>query len=83
MERGTVLAVNGKTQKIAVSVDGDNYAVFELADDYDVQVGHRMRGALESDECFALENLTTGEYLSVIPQGSHLPADQAKRAVDE
>lgn len=82
MEKGTVLAVNLDTQKFAVAVDGDHCAIFELAGDYEVQVGQRLRGELESGQTFVLENLTTGEFLSVIPQGVHLPFTSAKRAVD-
>ncbi len=80
MERGTVLAVNPQRQAIVVAVDGDSCAVFELGTPAAVEVGHRLRGRLESDLCFALENLTTGEMLDVVPKGHHETEDEARRA---
>lgn len=81
MERGTLRAYNRANQKIAVAVDGDKCAVFELTSDYDLEVGQRLRGNLDSQLCFALENLATGEMLGVIPQGVHLSFDEAKREI--
>ncbi len=80
MERGTVLAVNPGRQTIVVCVDGDSCAVFELATPAVVEVGHRLRGRLESDLCFALENLSTSEMLDVVKQGHYASLDEAKRA---
>lgn len=82
VERGTVVACNSTRQKIAVAVDGDHCAIFELTADYDVDTGHRLRGNLESDLCFSLENLTTGEMMSVIPMGAHVTQNEAKSAVE-
>lgn len=81
MERGTVLARNANTQQIVVSVDGDHYVVFELSVDQEVEEGHRLRGNLESDVCFAVENLTTGEMISVVPQGTHPSQEAARLAI--
>lgn len=67
---------------MAVSVDGDSCAVFEATQDYELAVGHRLRGNLESDLCFALENLTTGDMLDVMPLGGHLNLDEARRQVE-
>lgn len=75
-----MLAVNPRNHRIVVSVDGDSCAVFELGSPAAVEVGHRLRGKLESDLCFALENLTTGEMIDVVPQGLHLKVEEAKRA---
>lgn len=80
MDKGTVLAVHPRKPLIVVAVDGDSCAVFELGASYDIEVGHRLRGNLESDLCYALENLTTGEMLDVAPAGRHPTAEQAKRA---
>lgn len=83
MERGTVVAFNAGNQKIAIAVDGNHCALFELTDDCAVAVGQRVCGDLESRVCFALENLSTGQMLSVIPQGLHLSVAAAKQAVAE
>jgi hypothetical protein len=80
LERGTVLATNPDRQAIVVAVDGDSCAVFELATPAPVEVGHRLRGRLESDLCFALENLSTGEMLDVVPKGHYNTVDEARRA---
>jgi hypothetical protein len=66
---------------MAVAVDGDHCAVFEMTQDYEMAEGHRLRGRLESDLCFALENLTTGEMLDVMPLGVHLSLEDARREV--
>jgi hypothetical protein len=80
LERGTVLAVNPQRQAIVVAVDGDSCAVFELATPAAVEVGHRLRGRLDSDLCFALENLTTSEMLDVVPKGQFDTLEEALRA---
>jgi hypothetical protein len=79
VEKGSVIAVNQR--RLVVVIDGDSCAAFELGGDYDVQVGHRLRGSLESDLCFALENLTTGEMFDVVPLGQYASVDEAKRAI--
>jgi hypothetical protein len=81
MERGTVFAVAADRRRFAVSVDGDSCATFELGAPAEVAVGHRLRGKLESEFCFALENLSTGETLDVARLGHHASADEAKRAI--
>jgi hypothetical protein len=80
LERGTVLAVNPDRQAIVVAVDGDSCVLFELATPAGVEVGHRLRGRLESDLCFALENLSTGEMLDVVPKGHFETLEEASRA---
>ena len=80
MERGTVLAVNPDRQAIVIAVDGDSCALFELATPAAVEVGHRLRGRLESDLCFALENLTTGDMLDVVPKGHFDTLEEAAKA---
>jgi hypothetical protein len=80
LEKGTVLGVNPRNLQIVVSVDGDSCAVFELGTPAAVEAGHRLRGKLESDLCFALENLTTGEMLDVVPKGQYKTVDEARRA---
>jgi hypothetical protein len=81
VERGTVLAVTTPPVRIIVAVDGDSCAAFELGTPADVAVGHRLRGNLESDLCFALENLSTGEMLDVVPLGGFPSEDAARRAL--
>lgn len=81
MERGTVLLFNPANRRMAVTVDGDSCAVFEMTQDYEIAMGHRLRGNLESDLCFALENLTTGDMLDVMPLGVHLNLEDARREV--
>jgi hypothetical protein len=81
LDKGTVLAVNPRNLRIAVCVDGDSCAVFELGSAYDVQVGHRLRGNLESEFCFALENLSTAEMLDVTRLGHYQSLDDARRAI--
>ena len=80
MERGTVIAVNPRNQRLVVSVDGDSCAVFELGSPGAVEPGHRLRGKLESDLCFVLENLSTGDMLDVVPLGLHADPAEALRA---
>jgi hypothetical protein len=80
LERGTVLAANPARQAIVVAVDGDSCVVFELATPATVEVGHRLRGRLESDLCFALENLSTSEMLDVVPRGHFATLEEARRA---
>lgn len=63
-----------------VAVDGDSCVVFELATPAIVEVGHRLRGRLESDLCFALENLSTSEMLDVVPRGHFATLEEARRA---
>lgn len=79
MERGTVVAVNPRNLRIVVAVDGDHCAVFELGSPAAVHEGHRLRGKLESDLCFVLENLSTGEMLDVVPVSQHTDRDAALR----
>lgn len=79
MERGTVLAHDAATQRFIVAVDGDSCAVFELQNNEEMAVGHKVRGNLESDACFTLENLTTGEVVGVVPLGNHESLEQAER----
>lgn len=81
MEKGTVLALNPRNLRMVVSVDGDSCAVFELGAGHDVQVGHRLRGNLESELCFALENITTAEMLDVTWVGHYPNVDEARRAM--
>lgn len=81
MEKGTVLAVNPRNQRIAVAVDGDSCAAFELGSACDVQEGHRLRGNLESEFCFALENLSTAEMLDVTCVGHYDTVDEARQAI--
>jgi hypothetical protein len=81
MEKGTVLALNPLNLRMVVSVDGDSCAVFELGAPYDVQLGHRLRGNLESELCFALENITTAEMLDVVWVGHYANAEEARRAI--
>ena len=81
MERGTVLTVAPDHRRFAVAVDGDSCATFELGLPADVEVGHRLRGNLESEYCFALENLTTGETLDVAWLGHYASADDARRSI--
>jgi hypothetical protein len=81
LEKGTVLALDPRKLRMVVSVDGDSCSVFELGAAYDVQVGHRLRGNLESELCFALENLSTAEMLDVTWVGHYATADEAKRAI--
>lgn len=82
MERGTVLAVNPRNLRFVVSVDGDECAVFELGSPAPLEAGHRLRGKLESDLCFVLENLSTGDMLDVVPLGVHVDRAQAMRAAE-
>jgi hypothetical protein len=81
LDKGTVLAVNPRNQRIVVSVDGDSCAAFELGSAYDVQVGHRLRGNLESESCYALENISTAEMLDVVRIGHYPSADEARKAI--
>jgi hypothetical protein len=81
VERGTVLVVAAGPTRIIVAVDGDSCAAFELGTPADVGVGHRLRGKLESDLCFALENLSTGEMLDVLPLGQYESEQAARRAL--
>jgi hypothetical protein len=81
LDKGTVLAVNPRNLRIVVAVDGDSCAAFELGSAYDVQVGHRLRGNLESEFCFALENLSTAEMLDVTRIGHFHSATEARRAI--
>ena len=81
MEKGTVLALNPRHQRIVVSVDGDSCVVLEVGAGYEVQPGHRLRGNLESELCFALENITTAEMLDVTWVGHYSSAEDAKRAI--
>lgn len=83
MERGTVVAYNPATRKLAVAVDGDSCAVYALNEDYQVEVGHRLRGHLESKNSFAIENLSTGEMMDVTPLGVHVPAEKARQATEQ
>lgn len=80
MEKGTVIAVNPRNLRLVVAVDGDSCAVFELGAPAAVEAGHRLRGKLESDLCFVLEDLTTGEMLDVVPLGLHANPAQALAA---
>lgn len=81
MDKGTVLAVNPRNLRIVVAVDGDSCAAFELGSAYDVQVGHRLRGNLESEFCFALENLSTAEMIDVTSVGHFKTLDDAKKGI--
>lgn len=81
MDRGTVLALTADRQRMVVAVDGDHCAAFELATPGEVEVGHRLRGNLESESCYALENLTTAAWLDVLPKGRYASLDEAKRAI--
>jgi hypothetical protein len=81
LEKGTVLALNPRKLQMVVAVDGDSCSVFELGAPYDVQVGHRLRGNLESQLCFALENLSTAEMLDVSWVGHHATLEEAKSAI--
>jgi hypothetical protein len=81
LEKGTILALNPRNLRMVVAVDGDSCATFELGAAYDVQVGHRLRGNLESEFCFALENLSTAEMLAVTPVGGYRTLDEAERAI--
>ena len=81
MERGTVLALTVDRRRFVVAVDGDSCAAFELGTPAEVAVGHRLRGNLESEYTFALENLTTGETLDVALLGHYASADEAQRAI--
>lgn len=76
-----MLALSADRRKLAVSIDGDHCATFELASPGEVQVGHRLRGNLESEFCFALENLSTAEMLDVTPLARHASLDEARRAI--
>lgn len=81
MDRGTVLALAADRLRLAVAIDGDHCATFELAAAGGVELGHRLRGNLESEFCFALENLTTAEMLDVTPLGRHASLEEARRAI--
>lgn len=81
MDRGTVLALSPDRLRFVVAVDGDHCAAFELAAAGEVEAGHRVRGNLESEFCYALENLTTAGWLDVTPKGQHASLEEAKRAI--
>jgi hypothetical protein len=81
VDRGTVLALSADGLKLAVCIDGDHCATFELASPGEVALGHRLRGNLESEFCFALENLSTAEMLDVTPLGRHVTLEEARRAI--
>lgn len=76
-----MLALSADGLRFVVAVDGDHCAAFELALAGQVEPGHRVRGNLESEFCYAVENLTTVEWLDVTPRGLYATLHEAKRAI--
>ena len=81
MATGGIIHLNVQRGMLVVQIDSGDCTVFELMGGYDVKVGHRVNGDLDSSLCETLQNLSTGESISVYVQGQGCSPEHGRRLI--